>query len=305
MNKNQVLTVNGKVYPKTFTAIDFEIATTKNERQICQIGMTVVKDGEIADVISVMVKPYMNQYDELLTGIHGINPLMTEYSQNFREVWENVSKSIVGPLVAHNVSFDKSVLQSNLDFYGMDYDVPGFEDTYDIFPGSIDLILSYLGMDKSMHHNAEFDSRIAAELMLAASGLGSFADGIDPEDLEVYRDEYSRKYGKKNTSALYSAKVISKELRQKDLENCKDKDNMFFDKTVVITGDFPVFRNDLAKKIHDMGARITSSVTSKTNFVLVGYNPGPSKMMKINELQDKGCGIQIVNTDMLRNMNIF
>ena len=300
---NQVITKTGMTYPKTFTAIDFEIATTKNERQICQIGMTIVQDGKITDVITEFVRPYMNQYDEICSGIHGINPLMTEDCPDFREVWDKVSQLIIGPLIAHNASFDRSVLTSNVDFYGMDYEVPKFKDTHDIFPGSIDLILDFLGMDSSMHHNAEFDSRICAELMLAANGLGSFADGIDPDDLISYKEQYKSKYSK--SRGLYSAKEISKEFRIKNTEDCEDKSNIFFDKIVVITGDFPIFRNDLAEKIHSMGAKINQSISSKTDYVLVGINPGWSKMEKVEKLQQANGKIQIISLDMLKEMNII
>lgn len=301
METNKIIKNLYQEYPTTFTAIDFETAAN---RQICQIGMTVVSDGKIKNVISRLVRPYMNEYDPITSGIHGINALMTEECPDFRTVWEELSTLIEGPLVAHNASFDRAVLIVNTEFYGIDYDVPKFIDTHEIFPASIDVILDFLGVDDSMHHNAEFDSRICAELMLAANGFGSFADGIDPDDLMDYRSVYNETHSKH--SGMFAAKRIPKQLREKDLDNCKDKDNIFYDKTIVITGDFHIFRQDLAKKIHDMGAKITTSISGRTDYVFVGENPGPSKLEKINNLLESGKSkIKVMDIGTLKQMNMF
>lgn len=297
------VTINSDViYPTTFTAIDVETAT--REGSICQIGMTVVKDGKVDKVISRLVRPYMNEYDAFYTGIHGINAMMTRDCQDFLNVWGELAQIIEGPLVAHNArTFDYPVIRKNVELYDMDYELPEFMDTLDIYPAKLDVILDFLKVDRSMHHNAEFDSRICAELMLAANGLGSFADGIDPDDLMDYREEYKATHSK--NSGMFAAKRIPKELREKDLDACSDKDNMFYDKRIVITGDFPIFRQDLAKKIHDMGARITSSISSMTDFVFVGENAGPSKMDKVSKLMSSGNKIKMLTIDELKQMNMF
>ena len=80
---------------------------------------------------------------------------------------------------------------------------------------------------------------------------------------------------------------------------------MFYDKRIVITGDFPIFRQDLAKKVHDMGARITGSISALTDFVFVGENAGPSKMEKVSKLMASGSKIKMVTINELKDMKMF
>ena len=72
------------------------------------------------------------------------------------------------------------------------------------------------------------------------------------------------------------------------------KEGFFTDKTVVITGTFSSMKRDEIKAyIEKEGGKATSSVSKKTDLVLVGENPG-SKLDKANEL-----GIEIMNENEL------
>ena len=71
----------------------------------------------------------------------------------------------------------------------------------------------------------------------------------------------------------------------------KENDN-FKDKTFVLTGTLNnITRNEASKLIENNGGKVTSSVTTKTNVVVVGDNPG-SKYDKALSL-----GIEIWNED--------
>ena len=73
-----------------------------------------------------------------------------------------------------------------------------------------------------------------------------------------------------------------------------EKDNNFSDKTFVLTGTLTKLTRDEATKIiEDKGGKVTSSVTKKTNCVIVGENPG-SKYTKAQELN-----IEIWNEEQL------
>ena len=64
----------------------------------------------------------------------------------------------------------------------------------------------------------------------------------------------------------------------------------FFGKTVVITGEFADFpeRDSLAALLQSHGARVTSAVSSKTDVIIFGKFPGPSKMQKVDEFCASG-----------------
>lgn len=83
----------------------------------------------------------------------------------------------------------------------------------------------------------------------------------------------------------------------KPLNNIKKVENSIFsNKSVVLTGTLENMSRDEAKEILEkLGAKIVSSVSSKTDFVLAGENPG-SKLDKANLL-----GIQIIDLDFLKN----
>ncbi|MCC7145303.1 MAG: NAD-dependent DNA ligase LigA [Phycisphaeraceae bacterium] len=63
-----------------------------------------------------------------------------------------------------------------------------------------------------------------------------------------------------------------------------DKDNPWRGKTVVLTGTLEGFeRQELTEKLQALGAKVTGSVSKKTDLVIAGENPG-SKLEKAREL---------------------
>lgn len=74
-------------------------------------------------------------------------------------------------------------------------------------------------------------------------------------------------------------------------------ESVFSDKTVVITGTIGGMpRNEIKEKIEKMGGKVTGSVSSKTDYVIVGENPG-SKYEKALSL-----GIEIIAKNKLMQM---
>lgn len=68
-------------------------------------------------------------------------------------------------------------------------------------------------------------------------------------------------------------------------------------KKVVLTGtlqSFPV-REEVAELLKKYGADINSSISKKTQIVIVGAGAGPSKMKKIAELKEQGVDIKVWN----------
>jgi NAD-dependent DNA ligase len=85
---------------------------------------------------------------------------------------------------------------------------------------------------------------------------------------------------------------ISKELLIPDLKNA-DPTDFFYNRKVVITGKFDHYeRNEMAMLLKQKGADINTSISKKTDIVIIGSEPGPSKIMKIEELKSEGYLIQ-------------
>ena len=78
-----------------------------------------------------------------------------------------------------------------------------------------------------------------------------------------------------------------------------DKESIFTDKTVVITGSIEgIGRKEIRNIVESMGGKVTGSVSKKTDYVIVGEDPG-SKYEKAVEL-----GIEIIDEERLREVII-
>ncbi|MBU5256122.1 NAD-dependent DNA ligase LigA [Tissierella praeacuta] len=73
--------------------------------------------------------------------------------------------------------------------------------------------------------------------------------------------------------------------------------SVFTDKTVVITGTIEgLSRNEIKELVEKMGGKVTGSVSKKTDYVIVGEEPG-SKYTKAVEL-----GVEIINEEKLKEL---
>lgn len=290
-----------------FVAVDFETATA-NRASACQVGIVVVKDGQIVKRISRLIQPPRNRYSPLNVSIHHITPEKTRNAPTFDIVWDEIGEYFdQNFIVAHNISFDMSVLCKSLE----EYDIPcpifmGTACTCTITGGArLDQACEEYDIPLPEHHDALCDAEACAQLFL------KYLDGeIDPEsDLECecdsdydfdsdldsdpecetrdVREQYER------TEPIYYHEKISGDLLKKDLAGA-NPDNPFYDKKVVITGEFSIVRSDLAKQLKSMGADIDTGITKRTDFVLIGKDPGPKKLEKIESLNADGCSIKKV-----------
>ena len=75
-----------------------------------------------------------------------------------------------------------------------------------------------------------------------------------------------------------------------------ERNELFADKTFVLTGSLTLFTRDEAKsQIESLGGKTTDSVSKKTDVVIVGENPG-SKYQKARDLN-----ITIWNEEEFKN----
>lgn len=81
------------------------------------------------------------------------------------------------------------------------------------------------------------------------------------------------------------------------IDNIENEKQILSGKTFVLTGTLPSISREKAKEIIEQaGGKVVSSVSSKTNFVVVGDNPG-SKLDKAKKL-----GIIIIDEDKLKEL---
>ena len=158
-----------------FTAIDFETATG-HRHSACAVAIVTVQDGRIVDEYYSLIQPPKNEYWYQNIRVHGITAEHTKnmppFSNIYPEIRERLSSKII---VAHNESFDRSVLNAAMKHYGLDYSElnlsPRWECTCKIYrrkgynPARLDCCCQRMGIELQ-HHQALSDARACALLYL-------------------------------------------------------------------------------------------------------------------------------------------
>lgn len=158
-----------------FAAIDFETATSARN-SACSVAVVEIGEGRLIDSYYTLIRPPLNLYNPFNTRIHGLRERDTENAPDFGEIWPELSEHLQGRIVvAHNASFDMSVLRSCL----MDFSLPlpdfRYCDTVQmskkVWPELKNHKLGTMGKFlkvKFHHHNALDDARACAAIPLAA-----------------------------------------------------------------------------------------------------------------------------------------
>ncbi len=284
-----------KDYPKLkdFVAIDFETAKSLDP---CQIGMAIVKNGEIVQTVNHLIRPIDNAYQRPTIAIHHITPKMTESESSFPEIWEKIKAYFDNAyIVAHNADFDISVLRATLDYYGIPRPkIAGYICTCDLNNReNLELACARYGISLAKHHDGEDDAINCAKLYLAyVNGECQVAE----ENIPDYIKEPFP-----HTIKYEGHAVLSGDILVKDLSNA-DSANPFYNRRVVITGLFDIERDELALRLKNMGADIDKSVGARTNFLIVGREAGPSKMQKAHEMLAAGKPFRIIHENELQEI---
>lgn len=298
-----------------FIAIDFETAT-EDLNSACSLGIACVDNFEIVEKKYFLIQPPENKYNPLNSDIHGLHPSDTETAPTFDKVWNEISSLFNGDciVVAHNVRFDLSVLKSCADTYSIT--IPDFKyidsiaiSNRVIHDNSYSKKLvdraAYFNIPLGEHHNALSDAIMCAEIVIASVRT------TNRKSLKTYCSSFRRK-----TTHLFSELKPMKSFPHapyqktpkiselKPTQEITDDSNPLFGKNIVLTGDLEsISRSAAMQKITDVGGIIKSTVTTKTDILIVGVqNPSvvgedglSSKERKAKELIEKGKNIKILN----------
>lgn len=138
------------------------------------------------------------------------------------------------------------------------------------------LAINYKNIDKLM--NAEYEDLVKIQ------DIGEvIADSV----YKFFKEQ-------KNIKTINELKLLGVNMEYKGNENIDDN---FNNKTFVLTGTLSrLTRDEASIEIENRGGKVTSSVTKKTDYVIVGENPG-SKYQKAKDLN-----INILNEEEFLNM---
>lgn len=158
-----------------FIAIDFETATSKMFF-VCEVGICVIRNGEVAETRSWLVRPEDNLYQYWNIKIHGIRPEYTEDAPDFRQVWEEIERTCLDEFdtfVAHNVPFDRSCLTGSAELYRIHLpelkwkcSLQTARNIYSFSCNSLESLCEQLGISQGTYHHAGDDAEMCARLYL-------------------------------------------------------------------------------------------------------------------------------------------
>ena len=272
-----------------FTAIDFETMTAERT-SACAIGLVRVENGVIIQKFFSLIKPIPDERGKTNEFVHGISMDMVSAAPSWEELWPSIRGFIDGQtLVCHNHDFDLDVLDKICGYYGIDFELERVVDTFSITHCSLPDACAIAGISLEGHHDALCDATACAMIMLKCMGVS-------------WVDHHYEKVTKEGRKKRHLSHDVKQPLLVEDVDN---KDTPFFQQKVVITGVLDAYpmREDLANILKKYGADINSSISAKTNIVVVGRGAGPSKMNKIQILQDKGIDIKVI--EELELLEIF
>jgi len=161
-------------------ALDFETANEQRSSP-CSIGLAWIEDGEVARIEHHYIRPPGNRFASFNMAFHGIRPEHVADADEWPDVLERLRPELEGALVlAHNASFDISVIRRTSEHYGVR--PPGFDYTCtvqvarsvwpDLPSHKLNVVCGHLGVDFA-HHDAAADAYACGRVALAAASLNA------------------------------------------------------------------------------------------------------------------------------------
>lgn len=299
-----------------FIAIDFETANEKRNSP-CALGITVVKNSKVIEEKYWLIRPKELRFEPINIWVHGIRSEDVINEKEFDELWNDILPYFKNNVViAHNASFDISVLRNTLDLYNIPY--PEFnycctmvmsKNFFDFLDNAkLNTISDHLGY-KFNHHNASSDASACANIMIKMSeelnspNMSELLSSVGVTFGRVYDNKYKpcRSTGKNiisNKTYLKSQDVIHK--------ISKSTVSFFKDKVVVFTGPLSsMTRAKASSLVIASGGTVGSSVTKKTNVLVTGIknmqslsiNQMSTKLRRAVELDSNGQNIEFINEE--------
>lgn len=291
-----------------FVAIDFETANSLRT-SVCSIGIVQVKSGKIKEEIHTLINP-LSEFHYYNTKIHGITEDMVMSAPTFEEFWPDFKEFIENQtIIAHNASFDISVLRASLNNFHESYPNFQYGCSYQIakkiwpnlYNHKLSTVANYLGISLK-HHDALEDARAAALITLEAmqkTRTSSVQELSSLHKLKIGTPIPAAKQTARSKMRKVDAAISTLESNLPSF----DKKHPFYGTHIVFTGKMvSMTRVQAAQLAVNCGAICKGSVDHNTNILVVGDNDlvkyiqgiKSSKMKKAEELISKGLPIEIL-----------
>jgi DNA polymerase-3 subunit epsilon len=149
----------------TISVIDCETTGLGRSHRIIELAIVTLdaKTLEIVDEFDTLLNPGR---DVGKTSIHGITPSMVAAAPTMEEVIGVISKRLNGSvLVAHNLTFDSRMIESECSRLGVEFEAGVGICTYRLSGEALAKATERFGISLAGHHRALVDARACAELL--------------------------------------------------------------------------------------------------------------------------------------------
>lgn len=272
-----------------FVAIDVEHYYPQH-LTLCSIGMVKYKNGKKVDSYSSLICPpfeYPGKKGKPCTRTHHLREKDFIGQRTFDLILPEI-ESFAGdlPLVAHNYGTERTCLRDAAAYYGLrtKLDIDNISDTKLIAqivendlsiqlsmqsPYELTNVCKRFGVKVLQHHKAIDDAEMCGNLMVTFHNF--LKNGITPN---VFLDDEIETL-KQKVLSIEPAAISTDFVRN----------NLFYGQRIVISGlDDDCLKKELKDRLTFLGAKVTGDVSGKTQLLICGANPGPSKMDKAEQL---------------------
>lgn len=283
-------------FPDSYIVLDFE-TPNKNNNRISQIGLLFVRNGLIDKNYSSLINPETG-FNRINIDLTNISAADVAQSPTFNDYWPHI-KSLLenNVIVAHNASFDLTVLCKTLFHYGINLPEIRYVCTYTeslkripkLSKHNLAALAEYFNISQSNAHNAEDD---AYTCYLVFEKMKSHGYEFSPQIFDCPDTDALVASDK----LVYQANPNSDDLTI-DIPYSKPENILISGKKFVLTGIFStVTKKDITTYIEENDGRVMSSVSGRTDYLLVGSTPEPAwahenygrKLEKAIELINQG-----------------
>lgn len=257
--------------------------------EVIEIGILKIRDNKIVDRYTQLIKP-QNIIDEFITQLTGITNEMVENMPRISEVKEEVLNFIGNDvIIGHNTSFDVRFISAGLNTTLENNYVDTLQFSRKLYPElnhhRLSDLTEYLNLNNNEH-------RALSDCISTKDLYDTIKKTMEEKQLtikDLWVDPNKRKIDIKNITPQ-SAEI--------------DEDNFFYNRHVVFTGKLEkMVRKDAMQLIVNLGGILDSSVTKKTNYLILGNNDYNSilkggkslKHKKAEKLKLEGQDISVID----------